>query len=166
MKNISFLNENNVKLKIGQSYVIIDAVYLMRIKESISNIDFLRVNDYIRKNVFPYTDIPFAEYIADVPLFSLNDIEEIDDSEIDVNGNSYLCTDTGLLIFVNENILLKFIELFDYSELVNSLIDVINIEYWDKLTNQFDETDLGLMLSQSEEEGILCGGGVYRIMND
>jgi hypothetical protein len=164
MKNISFLNDDKIKLKIGQSYIIIDALYLMDIKEKLSKIDTIRLIDCIREIIFPYTDIPFAEYKSNLSSFTLNDLKKVDYEEVDISNRSFLCTDTGILIFVNENILLKFIELFDYSELVNSLIDIINIEYWDKLTNQFDEMDLGLMMSQSEDENeILNGGGTYKV---
>lgn len=164
MKNISFLNGDLIKLEIGQSYIIIDALYLMDIKESINKIDPIRLIDSTREIIFPYTDIPFAEYKSNLSFFNLNDLKKVDYEEVDKSNASFLCTDTGLLIFVNEKILLKFIKLFDYNELVNSLIDVINIEYWDKLTNQYKETDLGIMMSQSNNKNeILNGGGTYKV---
>ncbi len=167
MRNISFLNNNTIKIKAEQSYIVIDALYLMDIKENLDKIDEIELINSIRKICFPYTDIPFAEITTSKPIFTIDNFKKNDNYEdVNISNNSLLSTDTGLLIFINKKILIRFIELFDYDWLVSSLTDIINIGYWDGITEQFNETDLGLMMSQSEEEGILCGGGVYRIIND
>lgn len=167
MKNISFLNNDTIKIKAEQLYIVIDALYLMDIKENLDKIEKIELIDSIRKICFPYSDIPFAEITTSKSIFAIDNFKKIDNyKDADISNRALLSTDTGLLIFINKEILIRFIGLFDYDNLVNSLTDIINIDYWDVITQQFDETDLGLMLSQSEEEGILCGGGVYRIMND
>lgn len=160
MKNISINNET-LELSLGKSYYIIDALYLNDIKKELLN-NNLKVDD-IRDQIFPYTDTPFAQYTALKKIFSLNQIKKVDYDEVILGDFSFFSTDTGLIVFINEKILIDFIKSYDYENLVDSEDEFINENYWKELASKFDLTDLGLILASIDLENDFEGSGTYKI---
>lgn len=160
MKNISINNEN-LQLNIGKTYIVIDALYLSEIKSEYKR-TFQSLKQ-IRENIFPYTDTPFAEYIAKDPLFTLSKISKIDYAEVIEGDKLVFSTDTGLIIFVNENILWDFVNDFDYEKLVNSEIELLNYSYWEQIISSYDYRDIAIMISFQENKNEFDGSGTYKI---
>lgn len=163
MDNIS-LNGEVIKTKIGTSYLIIDALYLNDVKENIPNF----CNDIIseiRLNVFPYTDTPFAEYIAIDSTFDIHKIKKVDNmSKVDA---SFFSTDTGLLVLINKNLLVDLLNSYDYDKLVDSPDpnEIINLIYWEQLKSNYDTDEVGLILAPGIDSGFdFEGSGTYRIV--
>ncbi|WP_316822893.1 hypothetical protein [Pedobacter gandavensis] len=120
MENIS-LNNEPLRLRTGTTYIIIDALYLNDIKECIQNIDTSSgIIASIKSISFPYMDTPFAMYLAKESLFDVSKIKKVHYSDIDVRDPSFFSTDTALMVFINETLLLQFVDAFDYNELVDS----------------------------------------------
>ena len=167
MSNISFLNKDCISIKENELYIVIDSLYLMEIKNNISNLEQLDNIDLlskIRKEIFPYTDLPFAEYHSNTSLFNIEKIKKIRYDDALKTHKKAFSTDTGLIVFLRINIFKEFILNFDYEILVDDPIEIINLEYWNNVTSNFNNTDVGLIYSIEEKNNIeFTGGGVYII---
>ena len=167
MNNISFLNGDCVSIEKNELYIVIDSLYLMEIKNNISDLEQLDNIDMlskIRKEIFPYTDLPFAEYHSNSNLFNIEKIKRIEYDEALKTYQKAFSADTGLIVFLNINIFKEFILNFDYDSLVNDPIETINLEYWKNISNKFEINDLALVYSVEENDNIeFSGGGDYII---
>ncbi|MDL2141630.1 hypothetical protein QQY79_03785 [Flavobacterium tructae] len=161
MKNISN-NSEPLELSIDKQYYIIDALYLNEIKS-----EFLRVSilpEDIRNKIFPYTDTPFALYKPDENTFYTNQIIKVDYDEVVLEEDlSFFSTDTGLIVFISEDILIEFLENFNYEDLVDSENELINEKYWKEIVSKFKFTDIGLVIANSDSENDFDGSGTYKI---
>lgn len=163
MKNFS-ANGEPLGSSIGKSYLLIDALYLNDIRDRIQEINIENLTQEIREKIFPFTDTPFAEYIADTPLFHIERIKKVNYEDFIPGDTSFFSTDTGLLIFVRKEILYQLLDAFDYDQLTGSSKEIINSNYWKLLVSQYDLTDLGLVLSPGIDAGYdLTGSGTYKI---
>lgn len=161
MKNLSNNNEP-LELSIGKQYYIIDALYLTEIKS-----EFLKANILpkdIRNEVFPYTDTPFALYKPDESIFYVNQIIKVDYDEVVLTDFSFFSTDTGLIVFISEDILVEFLKDFNYEDLVDSENELINEKYWKQIVSNFKLTDIGLVLADSDSQNDFDGSGTYKII--
>jgi len=161
MKNISKNNEP-LELSIGKQYYIIDALYITDIKN-----EFLKANTLpkdIRNEVFPFTDTPFALYKANNTSFSINQIKKVDYDEVIFEDFSFFSTDTGLIVFLREDLLVDFLKEFNYDDLVNSDDELINEKYWEELVSNFESTDFGLVLANMDSNNDFDGSGTYKIV--
>ncbi|MCD0476655.1 hypothetical protein LPB87_19860 [Flavobacterium sp. EDS] len=161
MKNISINNEP-LELSIGKSYYIIDALYLNDIKKELLSTNSLPED--IREKIFPYTDTPFAQYKSNKNTFFVNQIEKVDYDEVVEGDTSFFSTDTGLIVFVLEDILIEFLKDYNYEDLVDSENELINEDYWNELVSKFNSTDIGLILSDMNSGNDFDGSGTYKIV--
>lgn len=162
MKNISIKNEP-LELNITKSYYIIDALYLNDLKEELLKASSLPKDEEIRNNIFPYTDTPFAKYTANKNSFFVSQIKKVDYDEVILGDTSFFSTDTGLIIFILEDVLIEFIKDYNYEDLVDSEDELINENYWKILVSKFNSTDIGLILSDMNSENDFDGSGTYRV---
>lgn len=161
MKNISKNNES-LELSIGKQYYIIDALYVTDIKN-----EFLKANILpkdIRNEVFPFTDTPFALYKANSNIFSINQIKKVDYDEVVSAELSFFSTDTGLIVFLREDLLVDFLKEFNYDDLVNTEDELINEKYWEELVSNFESTDFGLVLADMDSNNDFDGSGTYKVV--
>ena len=164
MENIS-LNNEPLRLRTGTTYIIIDALYLNDIKEYIENIGTNSIITKIKSIVFQYTDTPFAIYPAKESLFDISKIKKVNYSKVDVKDLYFFSTDTALMVFINEALLLQFAESFDYNELLDSADDLINFDYWSTIADQYDILDIGLLMSQGvNADTDFDGSGTYKVI--
>ncbi len=164
MRNIS-LNNESIRLKSNKKYIVIDALYIDNIRQIpfICDIDNNSL-EILRTEVFPYTDTPFAEFNSCSEIFKIEQIKKINYHNINVKDNSIFSTDTGLIIFINKEIFSSFIKNFSYEDLVNSDLEIIDINYWDLITNDLDLDDVGLILSSGLNYGVdFSGSGTYKV---
>lgn len=156
-------NNEPLELSINKQYYVIDALYLTEIKS-----EFLKANILpkdIRNEVFPYTDTPFALYKPNESTFYINQIIKVDYDEVVLEDFSFFSTDTGLIAFIFEDILIEFLKDFNYEHLVDSENDeLINEKYWRQLISKFNTTDVGLILADVNSENDFDGSGTYRII--
>ncbi|CAD5342556.1 hypothetical protein [Flavobacterium bizetiae] len=158
MKNISTNNEP-LELSINKQYYVIDSLYLTEIKN-----EFLKANILpkdIRIEVFPYTDTPFALYKPNESTFDINQIIKVDYDEVVLEDFSFFSTDTGLIVFIAEDILVEFLKDFNYEDLVDSENELINEKYWKQIVSKFKSADTALVLANSEND--FDGSGTYKI---
>ncbi|WDF70451.1 hypothetical protein PQ465_08755 [Sphingobacterium oryzagri] len=166
MTNISCINNDHIRLDKDLEYFVIDALYLAEIKEHIDNLKNLGQHEMIEKirnDIFPYTDLPYALVNGLDREWNVERIEKINYSDDLVNDNNAFAVDTGLIIFLNVNILLEFAEKFDFDLLVDHPINDVNIEYWKNITTPFKIEDVALVCSSQSENGLVFDGGTYRI---
>ncbi|OXE98199.1 hypothetical protein BC749_12022 [Flavobacterium araucananum] len=152
-------NNEPLELSINKQYYVIDALYLNDIKS-----EFLKANTLpkdIRNEVFPYTDTPFAQYKPEENIFYVNQIIKVDFDEIVLEDLSFFSTDTGLIVFISEDILLEFLKDFNYEDLVDSENELINEKYWKQITSKFKLEDIGLVIADLEND--FDGSGTYMI---
>lgn len=160
MKNISSNNEP-LELEISKQYYIIDALYLTEIKNEYLKTNILPKD--IRNELFPYTDTPFALYRPDESTFYISQIIKVDYDEVILGDFSFFSTDTGLIVFIAEDILLEFLKDFNYEDLVNLDNELINEKYWAEVSSNFKLTDIGLILADIDSENDFDGSGTYKI---
>jgi hypothetical protein len=161
MKNVSTNNES-LELSINNQYYIIDALYITDIKN-----EFLKANTLpkdIRSVVFPFTDTPFALYKPNNSTFSIKQIIKVEYDEVIVEDLTFFSTDTGLIVFIREDLLIDFLKEFNYDDLVESDNELINEKYWEELISNFEPTDIGLVLSDADSESDFDGSGTYKII--
>jgi len=161
MKNLS-LNNEPLELNPGKSYFVIDALYLQEIKNELDGKDIRN----IRHEIFPYTETPYAELVFNRTTFLINQIKKVEYDEVIPDDYSFFSTDTGLIIFICEDILIKFLERYDFNDLVNSNDETININYWEDLASVFETADLGIILSYIKPENDFDGSGTYKIYQE
>lgn len=155
-------NNEPLELSINKQYYVIDALYLTEIKS-----EFLKANILlkdIRNEVFPYTDTPFALYKPNESTFYINQIIKVDYDEVILEDFSFFSTDTGLIVFITEDILVEFLKDFNYEDLVDSENELIDEKYWKQLVRKFDTTDVGLILADVNSENDFDGSGTYRVI--
>lgn len=163
MKNIS-LNKEPIELAVGIKYIVIDALYINEIKLEYQNFISNNIFNEIRNTVFPYTDTPFAEYIAKETAFTVDKIKKVDYDQANPEDKSVFSTDSGVIIFVNEKIFADFISKFDYDELVDSSTELLNIDNWSSISNNFNISDSAIIVSPGINSGVeFDGGGTYKI---
>jgi hypothetical protein len=75
MKNVSLYNEP-IFVSIGKSFILIDALYLNDIKDNLDNVNKIDLQ-LLKKIVFPYNDIPFAEFTMKDNIFSVEKIKKL-----------------------------------------------------------------------------------------
>jgi hypothetical protein len=169
MKNIS-LNGENISLKTGKSYIVIDGLYINTIKEELNTIEESSLETDIREKIFsfPKTDTPFAvlnvlkkngiDSITDFSILSIKRANESDEK------SKRFDTDTGLLIFIDRVFFGEFINDFDYYKLVDSSIDPVNIDYWNQLYEKYGQSSLALVLAPGMGSGYdFVGSGTYKV---
>ncbi|MGN7787294.1 hypothetical protein ACTJIJ_22360 [Niabella sp. 22666] len=163
IQNIS-LDKEPIKLKNGLKYIVIDALYINDVKQMLSTLNGNNIISEMRSKVFPYTDTAFAEYTPVKDSFTLNQIKKVDYDQIESSDTSILSSDSGALIFINEKIFLDFISEYNYNELVNTEIDLINTRYWSSLVSSFNLFDVAVIVSPGINSGVeFDGSGSYRI---
>lgn len=158
MKNVSTNNES-LELIADKQYYIIDALYVTDIKNAFLKADILPKD--IRNEVFPYTDTPFALYKPNESTFYINQIIKVDYDEVILDDFSFFSTDTGLIVFIAEDILVEFLKDFNYEDLVDSENELINEKYWKQIVSKFKLADTALVLADSEND--FDGSGTYKI---
>ena len=139
MANISLKGED-ILLKSGNSYFIIDALYLNDIKNGLPSIDIANLENDIKEKIFPYNETSFAIISLDDTADGLKKIEIDKIKKADDEDNDPRCfsTDTGLVIILAKSILLDFLKNYDYDKLVEGLNEPINIAYWTELEKKFN----------------------------
>jgi hypothetical protein len=161
MKNISTNNEP-LELSINKKYYVIDALYLTDIKNELLKNNILPKD--IRREVFPYTDTPFAQYKSSKNVFFVNQIIKVDYDEVFSEDFSFFSSDTGLIVFIFEDILVEFLKDFNYEDLVDSENELIDEKYWEQLVSKFNPTEVGLVLANADNENKFDGSGTYKII--
>ena len=166
MANIS-LNGEDITLKPGKTYLVIDGLYLNNIKREIDTLNKEDLINEIKEKVFsfPRTDIPFAKISIESALFSVKNIQEIDYEHRDtLQKESCFSSDSGLLIFIEEHLLSEFVKDYDYGALVDSITGPIDFEYWDQITSRYNQDEVGLILAPGIDSGYeFEGSGTYKI---
>lgn len=153
-RNIS-LNGEDVILKKSVPYYAIDALYLDSIAFEIHNLNLNELESELRTKVFPYNDLPFAKITPLDESFAVGNILK-NTAVPDQSSLTAFSSDTGLIMLLNSNGLVSFVETFNYAKLVESQTDLINFEYWDSIVGKFDYDDCALIYTST-------GGGIYRI---
>lgn len=163
MKNIS-LNKEPIELAVNIKYIVIDALYVNEVKLELANLPNDNFLNNIRNSVFPYTDTPFAEYIPMENIFTIDRIKKVDYDQINSDNRSMLSVDSGVIVFINEKILINFTSKFDYEELVDSPTELLNLAYWSSIVNDFNLSDTAVIVSPGVNSSIeFDGSGTYKI---
>jgi len=163
MKNIS-LNGEPIELSVTIKYIVIDALYINEISAELAHLKRDDIFDEIRNIVFPYTNTPFAEYIPEEKVFNLDQIKNVDHDKIDVNDIGVFTTDSGVVIFANKELFLDFASKFDYDELMDSSTDLLNLDYWNSIIDDFNLFDVALIVSPGiNTSADFQGSGIYKL---
>ncbi len=165
MKNVS-INGEPVILSPGSKYIIIDALYASCVKEEFEKIDKEIIFDEIRNKVFPYTDTPFVVYEPVEGIFRLEKIMKIAYDQNEFNSNFIFSTDCGVLLFIKESIFIDFVNQFDFGELVDSSIELLNQEYLDAILKNRNQTDLAIIVAPGFDLGVEFDGSGSYVISD
>lgn len=163
MKNIS-LNGEPIELSVTIKYIVIDALYINDIRSELGNLNKGNIFSEVRSVVFLYTDTPFAEYIPEEKVFNLDQIKKVDYDKIDMNDIGVFSTDSGVVIFVNKELFVDFVSKFDYDELMDSSTDLLNLDYWNSVIDNFNLFDVAIIVSPGINTGAdYQGSGIYKL---
>ena len=145
-------------------YIVIDALYINEIRAELAHLKRDDIFNEIRNIVFPYTYNPFAEFIPEEKVFRIDQIKNVDFDKIDVDDIGVFTTDSGVVIFVNKELFLDFVLKFDYDELVDSSTDLLNLDYWNSIINDFNLFDVAIIVSPGINTGThFQGSGIYKL---
>lgn len=139
-----------------QRYILIDALYFDDLKKNIlENKNQINLNE-IRKNVFPYMNSPFAEYVGNLESKCLKPIlMETDNS---FNDLKTLSSDTGVILIVNVDKIYDIIKDYNYDNIIDN---ALNDMPFDSLKKGIRILDKKCILYKNE----FSGGGTFRIIN-
>jgi hypothetical protein len=139
-------------------------LYINKIKKRIKEIDpNLQFEDY-KNIIFPYARFPFAIYNSSSTTFEISRIKRNNYEFANSNSAIFFDSDTGILVLIKENKLLNFAKRFDFNNLVDS-DDLVNLNYWEEITKDYLETDIGLIAHQLDNNHPdLSGGGEYMVI--
>lgn len=162
MRNIS-IQGIDISLNFGKCYYVIDALYLNSIKFEVDNLDKRIFDKEIEEKIFPYAYAPFAKITAK-SIFQVRGIKKVKYEEINPKEKNYFSSDTGLILFIMNEIFIEFLENYDYNILTESITEIINFSYWDNIVSKFERNDLGLILAPGiDSEYEFDGSGIYKI---
>lgn len=162
--NIS-INKEPIKVKSNIEYIVIDALYIDDIREKLSELEKDDIINEIKNKVFPYTDTPFAQYIPKNNTVGIEQIKKSNISNEDIITPNIFSVDSGILIFINRNKIINFVSNFSYNDLINSKIEVLNINYWKVITSDYLYEDIAVILSPGIDSGVdFEGSGTYCIV--
>ncbi len=157
------MNGEPISLRIGKQYIVIDALYLMYIKDLLPRLSGVNLDD-IRKMAFPYTDTPFAEYAPSSTSFLLSDMKTISSSQIKNDDKRIFAVDSGMIIFVNIEILIDFLLVYDFYELLGRTDTLIDFGLWTNWVSNHEALDTAIIVSPDIEAGFeFQGSGMYQI---
>lgn len=163
MNNVS-LNGEPIELSVSIKYIVIDALYINAIRAELAHLKRDDIFNEIRNIVFPYTYNPFGEFIPEEKVFRLDQIKNVDFDKIDVDEISVFSTDTGVVILVNKELFIDFASKFDYDELVDSPTDLLNLDYWNSIIDDFNLFDAAIIVSPGINTGVdFDGSGIYKL---
>lgn len=156
-----------VKLIANETYIVIDALYLNEIKEHRSLLVSDSWKDNVRTIAFPYVDNPFAIYKSKREQFVIAQIKEVKfDPELAYDP-SVFSSDTGIILFLAEKHLSEFVQNYDYETLTDSLIDLLNLNYWKNLILNYPAGEVAIVFSQGIDTlSDLNGSGIYQIYDN
>jgi hypothetical protein len=148
----------------GKKYVFIDALYV----DDFKNIDpsiLLNTNLVeLRKIVFPYTGDPYSLIESDISKFDLSRIKYFPDPEAEGDELNQFCSDTGVILIVEDEVFLSVIQDFD-SNVSDALEDHIEkpttSNKWTELTDKY--RDKLFYFSTVEIDEDYAGGGNFQI---
>lgn len=163
MKNIS-TDKENIALAVNNKYIIIDPLYINDIKLDVEDLAKDNIFNEIRRVIFPYTDTPFAEYIPRKEIFTLEEIEKVHYDMINNADRTMFSTDSGVILFIKEDCFIDFISKFDYDELTDSSKELLNFDYWNYVSSNFDLVDCAIIVSPGINSGVAFdGSGLYKV---
>lgn len=163
MANTS-LNGEDVLLQKSRTYLVIDALYLDRIKEEIPELNRTQWETELKEKVFPYMESPFGiiELVAGEgqEIIKIANIKQVDDADVD---SKCFSTDTGLIIILDKSILLDIVKQFEYDKLVDDHGE-IDVAYWSELEIKYADYCLALIMTPGVNKGFdFTGSGIYRL---
>jgi hypothetical protein len=163
MNNCS-LNGEDIILLPEKQYYVIDALFLNDIRLGMGNVRFDKFDQDVEAKIFPHTVAPFAKFRFHENRFSISSIKKfllLDTSSIE---NTVFSSDTGLILIIEESIMELFVTIFNYDDLVDSIHEIVNIDYWKDLTSSYPLGFIGLIIAPGIGSGYeFEGSGIYKI---
>lgn len=163
MNNVS-LNGQSINLLKGAEYIVIDALYINDIKEEKNRHDDKLTIDELKPCAFPHTDIPYGEFTAKDEIFKVNQIKIF---KFDIGKflhKGVFTVDSGVIILINKKIFLDVVTKFDYFELVDSEIDLLNINFWERISLDYPLNYLAIIVAPGISSGFeFVGSGTYSV---
>ena len=155
-------------LKAGVSYFIMDALYLNDIRKIKEIEDNELFEGKLYKEIFPHSENIFTKLIPTEDLnFKLAYIHSFDSDEQGADNSNVFVSDTGLLIFINRDIMRSFLAHYDYETLTDGdgVEGPINNKYWFNIIRNYNAGDIHLLLSPGIGNGYdFDGSGKYKIV--
>ena len=161
--NISFKGEN-ILLNAKKTYYVIDALYLNDIRAGFEDLNQDRLDQEIREKIFPYTDAPFAKVLLLNSVFHISNIKKANHNDLLSDEKSCFSSDTGLILLIEETLLASIIRNYNYEDLIDSLTEPINLDYWKNMTSIL-ANGIGLILAPGVGSGYdFEGSGFYKLI--
>ncbi len=140
------------------SYIVIDPLYIMDIKEYISVNGFLEIEEN-KDKVFPYpcTEYPYS-ILENKDIFKIENVKKIIDINLIINKSFVFATDTGVILIIRQDLFLEFVKEFDYDSFVSDSINVFDFEYWEYFSKKYKS---GFILSNYKSNFEFDGSGLF-----
>lgn len=157
------LKGESIHLRKGNTYIIIDALYLNDIR---LNLDKINLGDLrnVKESVSPYNKFPFGIInLKGYGLFEIN-VKDILSTDYDNGDESCFSSDTGLVLIFRVSDLVFFVSMIDYDSLADNALSPEKFTFWDELRKIGGEETCALLLAQDVKSGYdFNGSGIYKI---
>jgi len=154
----------NIPLIPGKKYVFIDALYVDDFKSIDPSILSSTSLAELRKIVFPYTGDPYSLIESNTNEFDLSRIKYFPDPEAEGHELNQFCSDTGVILVVEEGVFLSVVQDFDsdVSEALEDHIEKPTISNkWTNLTDKYKDKLFYFSTVEIDED--YAGGGNFQI---
>lgn len=147
-------------------YVFIDYIYINEILECIFSDEDKSDLSYTLKNIrskkFKYSYNPYALFKSNSTLFALEKIRAIEPVDIDSENLNQFCSDSGLIVVVEVECFLSFINDFDDEKFFESIEGLGYADYWPKIKAKYPDKVYYFYTSDVDPES--AGGGNFQII--
>jgi hypothetical protein len=154
-----------ISLLKNERFIVMDAMYLDEVRASGITIDYSNFIQEVKHKVFIYNKIPAAGMMSpDDGIMRIEWIRNVDYEEVKDSDESCFCTDTGLLLFIKEDLLQEFTLVFEREHLFDFRIGSLHYEYIQSLLDRFPMGSIGIVLEPGLDTGYdFTGSGCYRL---
>lgn len=162
MNNISF-NGETIDLISNKTYYFIDPMYLSKIRSRMSEMRNDDIDRFMIEEVFPYAEYPFCKISIHSNYLDITQIKYVDEDDDElVEEDNLVITDSGILLICEESYIIDVIKEFDFDELLDSSVELVNRDYFSNFSSQ--DKYLGLVIAPGMDSGFeFVGSGLYRI---
>jgi len=148
-------------LTIGNKYIFIDSIYVNDFTQAESTLLLNTSLADLRPILFPYSTDPYAIFQSDTSQFDLSRIDYLFDEEGTSCEINQFCSDSGVILVIDEQSFLAVVKEFDSDKLYDYLMNPSDQSWWATFLKKYESRLFWFYTSDIKEE--FGGGGNFQI---